>query len=206
MQQNQKEVPQVDVLRINDSKIKIMLTKTDVHSFGLDTDTDDYNDTRIKKQVWEILDRVKCEYGFDHTAGKLLIQFYPSRDGGAELFVTLLNSLPKGREISISRSENVTMLDTRRRIYFFQSFRDLLQAARAVSHTKSIAHSELFWSRDEGYFLEIEERGSSRLGQICEFAILSEFAESVPPERYPYIAERSDKLTDGNAVELLSHI
>jgi len=196
----------MEVLRINDSKIKIMLNRTDVHAFGLDIDADDYNDARMKKQVWEILDKVKAEYGFDHTAGKLLIQFYPSRDGGAELFVTILGSLPKGREISMSRSENVTMLDSRRRIYFFRSFRDLLQAARAVSHTKSIAHSELFFSPDEGYFLEIEERGSSRMGQICEFAILSEFAESVPPERYPYIAERSDKLTDGNAVELLSCI
>ena len=196
----------MDVLRINESKIKIMLTEAEVKTFGLDSVGDDYNNAQIKKQVWGILDTVKREYGFDHTRGKLLIQFYPSKDGGAELFVTVLGIMPKSKEEYIARSDNVTVLDSRKRIYFFENFADLLQAAKAVSGTKSIRHSELFWNKDEGYYLEIEERGSSRLGHICEFAILSEFADTVPKDRYPYITERADKLTDGNAVAILARL
>ena len=196
----------MDVLKISNTKVKIMLSEDDIKKYALDIAEVDYNDTKTRGKVWKILDFIKKNHGFNFDGSKLLIQFYPSRDGGAELFVTKLSSLSKGNERFMSKSENVTMLDSKRTMYNFVNFTDLIQASKIINGAKSIKESELFYSDSEGYYLEITERGATRLGQICEFAILLEFATRTPDERIPYITEHCKKLTDGEAVEQLSRL
>ena len=196
----------MEVLKISNTKIKIMLTPDDIKKYAIDIDDVDYNDTRTRGKVWKILDFVKKNHGFSPDGDKLLIQFYPSKDGGAELFVTKLTGLSRGNERSMSKSENVTMLDSKKTMYNFASFAELIQASKIISGAKSIKESELFYSDSEGYYLEITERGASRLGQICEFAILLEFATKTPSEKIPYITEHCKKLTDGAAVEQLARL
>ncbi len=196
----------LDILKISESKLKIMLTKSDVKKYKLDTDNVDYNDIKTRNKVWEILDYVKKHHGFDHEEEKLLIQFYPSRDGGAELFVTKLEKLSHKNERSISRSSNVTMLDTKHMIYSFVSFDDLIRVSKIIKNSKCIKASELFYDGEDGYYLEITERGTSRHGSICDFAILLEFSVAVPKELFPYITEHCSKLTRGNAVEQLARL
>ncbi len=196
----------MDVLKISETKIKIMLNASDVKAYGLDPDITDYNDKDTRNKVWKILDYVKKHHGFDPESAKLLIQFYPSKDGCAELFVTkLINILPKN-ERAISKSDGVTMLEAKRRIYKFSELSDLIKASKILKERDCIGESELFYAEDDGYYLEIAERGSLRFGNICEFAILSEFSDYVPREKHPYIIEHFKKLTSGNAVELLSKL
>lgn len=196
----------VDVLNISNTKIKIMLTPDDVKRYALDIVDVDYNDAKTRSKVWKILDHVKKNHGFNSDGEKLLIQFYPSKDGGAELFVTKLTGLSRGNERCMSKSENVTMLDSRRTMYNFENLGDLIQASKIINGSSNIKKSELFYSDSDGYYLEITERGASRLGQICEFAILLEFATKAPEERIPYITEHYIKLTEGSAVEQLSKL
>ena len=196
----------MDVLTISNTKIKIMLTSDDVKNFGLNIDNVDYSDKATRSKVWEILDYVKANHNFNHGGDKLLIQFYPSRDGGAELFVTKISKLPTGSERAISKTGNVTMLNSKKTIYNFKEFEDLIRAVKILKSTKCIRESELFFDEAEGYYLELTERGSSRLGLICEFAFLLEFAKNTPIEKYPYILEHCKKLTNGKAVEQLARL
>ena len=83
----------MDVLKISDTKVKIMLTRADVKKFKLDAEKVDYNDAKTRNSIWELLDHVKKHHGWSCENNKLLIQFYPSKDGGAELFVTKLEGL-----------------------------------------------------------------------------------------------------------------
>ena len=177
-----------------------------MEKYSLNVNDVDYNDPKTRTKVWKILDYVKKDYGFDSEGDKLLIQFYPSKDGSAELFVTKLTGLSRGNERFMSKSVNVTMLDSKRTMYNFVSLSDLIRASKIINGSKSIKDSELFYSDTEGYYLEITERGATRLGQICEFAILLEFAAKTPEEKIPYITEHCTKLTDGSAVEQLSRL
>ena len=201
-----REVLILDVLKISESKLKIMLSRADMKKYKLDIENVDYNDIKTRNKVWEILDYVKKQHGFNHEGEKLLIQFYPSKDGGAELFVTKLENLSHKNERSISRANNVTMLDTKRTMYSFGCFDDLVRASKIIKESKCIKGSELFYDGNEGYYLEIIERGASRYGSICDFAILLEFSSAVPKELYPYINEHCSKLTRGNAVEQLARL
>ena len=196
----------MEVLKISNTKIKIMLSSDDMKKYSLDVNDVDYNDLKTRTKVWKILDHVKKNHGFDSESCKLLIQFYPSKDGSAELFVTKLVGLSRGNERFMSKSANVTMLDSKKTMYNFSAFTDLIQASKIINGSENIKDSELFYSDAEGYYLEITERGASRLGQICEFAILLEFASKTPEERIPYITEHCKKLTDGSAVEKLSRL
>ena len=196
----------MEVLKISNTKVKIMLSLEDMKKYALNTDNVDYNDPKTRAKVWKMLDFVKKNHGFDPEGDKLLIQFYPSKDGGAELFVTRLSGLSKGNERFMSKSGNVTMLDSKKTMYSFESLSDLIHASKIISRTDRIKESELFYSDTEGYYLEITERGASRLGEICEFAILLEFASKTPKEKIPYITEHCKKLTNGSAVEQLSRL
>lgn len=196
----------MEVLKISNTKIKIMLTKDDVEKYSLNVDDVDYNDPKTRGKVWRILDVVKKEHGFSSEGDKLLIQFYPSKDGSAELFVTRLTGLSRGNERFMSKAGNVTMLDSKKTMYNFPSLDELIRASKIISGAKSIKESDLFYSESEGYYLEITERGGARLGEICEFAILLEFAAKSPEERIPYITEHCKKLTNGSAVEQLSRL
>lgn len=201
-----KEDSLLDVLKISETKVKIMLTRADVKKYKLDIDIIDYNDAKTRSKIWEILDHVKKHYGWCGEESKLLIQFYPSRDGGAELFVSKLEGLSKKNERALSKSRDVTLLDSKRSIFGFKSFEELLQASRIIKDSKCIRSSELFYDESEGYFLEITARDECDGECVPMLTILLEFSNTVPKELIPYITEHYSKLTQGNAVEQLAKL
>ena len=75
------------VLKINDSKVKIMLTKRDMIAFGMDGAPMNMCEGDTRTKIYRVLDEVKAKHGFDHGGAKLVVQIYPSADGGAEIFV-----------------------------------------------------------------------------------------------------------------------
>ena len=194
----------MEVLKISDSKLKIMLTRADMQKFNLKADNIDYNDTSVKRSFWEILDKVKQTHSFDTEGDKVLIQFYPSKDGGCELFVTKLGLLPTASERAISKSDRVTMLATRRLIYKFSDLRSLLLGIRQIAAKKNAKYSEVFVDESGEYYLEIMERGAGKCVYLSEFEHLLEFSERVDRAFYPYITEHCKKLTSGNAIELFT--
>ena len=98
------------------------------------------------------------------------------------------------------------MLNSKRSIYSFETFADLLSAAKAISRIKGINHSELLLSENGSYYLEILERGAEKGSVILDFAPLLEFGSPISSERHTYILEHSERLTGGNAVQLLASL
>ena len=51
---------------------------------------------------WDVLSRAKLRTGFDTDGQKVLVQLYPSKDGGCEIFVTKIGSIYKeiGEDVS----------------------------------------------------------------------------------------------------------
>ena len=195
----------MEVLKISDSKLKIMLTKADMQKYGLHADKVDYNDAPTRRSFFRILDSIKSTHGFDTEGDKVLIQFYPSRDGGCELFVTKLGLLPVASERAISRSDRVTTLTSKRAFYRFSSLSDLICAVSKLGDIPEAEHCDVYRGEDlpEEYYLEITERASGRLGAHSEFDILLEYAERVDKILFPYITEHCERLSRGDGVSRL---
>ena len=78
----------MELILINPSKLKIMLSFDDMQKYDLDTKTIDYDNTATRKAFWSILDDARQITGFDAASARLFIQLYQSKKGGCEMFVT----------------------------------------------------------------------------------------------------------------------
>jgi negative regulator of genetic competence, sporulation and motility len=182
------------------------MTPEDTERYEFSAANADYNSPDTRRIFWRIIDEASATVGFDPKGDKILIQFYPSRDGGAELFVSKLEGLSKKNERTLSKSRDVTLLDSKRSVFGFKSFEELLQASRIIKDSKCIRSSELFYDESEGYFLEITARDECDGECVPMLTILLEFSNTVPKELIPYITEHYSKLTQGNAVEQLAKL
>lgn len=195
----------MELLLISDSKLKVMLTEEDMKKYDLHGEKIDYDNTETRRAFWEILDEAKHRTGFDAASDKVLIQLYPSRDGGCELFVTKLGLIPPLAERTIAKSNRVTMLAARRAVYRFSGLAELTAAARAVANVPSLRESDVYYGDDGHYYLVLEER-TGKSSTVSEFSRISEYGTPLASTAAAYIAEHASRLTHGDAIPLYARL
>ncbi len=81
----------MDLIKISDSKLKIMLTASDMDKYKISNDAVCLSDTRIRDALEQMLSdaRIRTEFIIDDA--KLYVQMYPSNKGGCELFICKLD-------------------------------------------------------------------------------------------------------------------
>ena len=80
----------MEYILISEDKLKIILTRQELDARDVSVDELDYENPLARGIVEGLLDYAKDNLGFYTSKRKLLIQLFPSRDGGCELFVTRL--------------------------------------------------------------------------------------------------------------------
>ena len=185
----------MEYLVINESKLKIIMTGEDAKRYGLNTLGADYDSPEARRRFWRVLDDASTAVGFSSKGDKVLIQYYPSRDGGCEIFVTKLGSLHPAASLAVSRSENVTTLSLLPDIFRFESMSDLLIALRHLSARRD-PHGEVWQGEGESCLLLIEEREIDERAR----AILSEFSRSLSRDILPFIREHLTCTASGGAL------
>jgi negative regulator of genetic competence, sporulation and motility len=190
----------MELLVISDSKLKIMLDREDMEKHGLFGADLDYDDPATRKKLLRVLDEIKGKCGFDTAADKLLIQLYPSKDGGSEMFVTKLGPLPASAEQSLKHSRGVGVFTRGTEIYFTKHFSSLISIARALGG-KEVEESRVYYEEPRGYYLVIEQRGGG--GALSPLLPAIEFADPVPASLQPYIEEYASLMIGENALNVL---
>lgn len=196
MSQYKKEVNGLEFLVINESKLKIIMTPEDTAKYDFSSATADYDSPDTRRLFWRILDEAHDEVGFDPKGDKILIQFYPSRDGGCEIFVTKLGVLTASAARLVTKSENVTMLSRASTLYRFSSISELEKVSKIIAE-KSYPRSDAYLADNGICFLNIEERGGS---DPSEYPCICEFAAKCPPELLHYVKEHCECIAEDNAV------
>ncbi|MBQ8321775.1 MAG: adaptor protein MecA [Clostridia bacterium] len=191
----------MEFLLIGDSKLKIVMSETDMRTYKLDACAD-YSSSVYRRAFWRVLEKAKAEVGFDPDGDKVLIQFYPVKSGGCEVFVTKLGLLPKESARSVCRSDKVAMLSRGKSFYRFESYTDLKRFALALGSVADTYPGADIYISDEGrYFLAIEEYKKG--GEPAEFPFILEFSDLLTADFSYYITEHCRLLTEGNAIEEL---
>lgn len=193
----------MDFLLIGESKIKIVLNKSEAEEYNLHGQGADISSHIARRSFWSILDMARSQVGFDPAGDKVLIQLYPIKDGGCEIFVTKLGILSDSSARLVSRSDRVTLLSRKRGIYAFDSVDDITSASLAVCHASggSSPHSDVY-SDGIKYYLVIEEYGKG--GEPVEYPCILEYAVALTADAFVYIAEHAKRLTDGDGIERFS--
>ena len=195
---------------ISPGKLKLMLTKSDLDRYDLDCETMDSEDTLTRQAFRELLADVKRVSGFDAADDKVFIQLYPSRDGGAEIYITRLT--PKQDEKS--RKDDTIKLTN---VYRFDSMEALLEVCSYIKAQSTVKgkHNSLptessAWQADGKYYLICEDsvtyREYLRLGRSDRFSeYLGSFGKRLQSSAaLPYVKEHCTCFCKNNAINELS--
>ena len=183
----------MELILINESKLKVMLTAADMSRYAITCDTIDYDNTETRRAFWNILDEAKHKTGFDAATDRVFIQVYPSRGGGCEMYVTKImqtaDSVEKHISCKVKKDTEIYRLDT---------FTALLEICRQLTlngyHSKSSAYCD---ESRKVYYLILQD--------TTAYKFLTEYCRQCKSASIGlYIAEHCVELCDSNAVEKLA--
>ena len=206
----------MELILINSSKLKIMLTGDEMKKYELDTDKIDYDTTATRKAFWSILDDAKSETGFDAASDKVFIQLYPSRKGGCEMYVTKLGEQllpPRGSRLSRSTAhDNLQIIPADRHTggrerfgaYVFETMEALLCVCRRLLALKWNGESRAYRDRNGRCFLLLSEVCHSIYAPLDELSFISEYGTAESAEHlHLYISEHATCICEHGAVSTL---
>ena len=208
----------MELIRISDSKVKIMLTPTDMCHFELSNGDFGDNSQKMRRAFRNLLKEVKRQIDFDADDERLSIQYFPSREGGCEMFLTHLQPLICAGEtndrLPVTRCESDLSLFPKyntvfhhSRAYRFDGIDDLLSVCRRLVRCGYIGESSAYADEQKRYFLILSVTSASpfsipeELQFILEYGILQSAAEV-----RLYIREHGNVIREKNAIEILASL
>ena len=197
---------------ISPGKLKLMLTKSDLDKYDLDCETIDSEDTLTRQAFRELLADVKRLSGFDAANDKVFIQLYPSRDGGAEIYITRLTLR---RETEPKDNEAIKLIS----VYRFERLENLLAVCSRLT-AQSLISAALYslpkassaWHCGGIYYLICEDsvtyREYLRAGRHDR---LGEYIDGYgrrlqASAAYPFVKEHCECICENNAIEELAKL
>lgn len=206
----------MELILINSSKLKIMLTGDEMKKYELDIDTIDYDTTATRKAFWSILDDAKSETGFDSASDKVFIQLYPSKRGGCEMYVTKLgeNDVPlrTGRTSKSTPRENLQIIPAKSRegdrerfcAYVFETLEAMLCVCRRLLTLEWCGESRAYRDLGGRFFLLLTETYRGMYAPLDELSFISEYGTAENAEQVRlYISEHASCICETDAVATL---
>ena len=189
----------MEMIRISDSKIKVILLPGDMDRYVAENDDD--GSPAERGTLRAILRDLREKTGFDVTGERVLVQMFPARDGGCELFVTRLGKLA-GQKIE-PRLPAPPDLPLRSAVFVFDRLPPLLRVCRHLSHIGYPHLSAVYAGDDDLWYLVLQERipgaRPSPLSFAEEFGTRRRAAVTLA-----YIKEHGTCISPSNAITLLS--
>ena len=198
----------MELIMINSEKMKIMLTREDMTKYDIKMYSLGHTGNAVRKAFSRVLEDIKSETGFDTVTEKSILQVYPSRDGGCEIYVTRLlvkgdeavpaeevKSSREGARISVKKWLEVV-------IFVFENITDTIDACRLLVSLGYAYGSRLYEHKGQYYlFLEDDTCGINLTGELCR---LSDFGKKIGGRiTEAYIYEHCRMIIAERAVESL---
>lgn len=215
----------MDLIRIDDNKMKIMLTPVDMQCYALDAIAIDYTKTETRRAFRHILDDVRLQTGFDANGNQLYVQLYPSREGGCEMFVTKLDvtcalgDTTERPHVGIGHASLEPKAHTHAAVeaernrtvaFSFDALEHLLCVCRRLRAQNFTGSSAAYWGEEGRYYLLLTEKASHRrsaaFGRLS-LAFIGEYGIQQNAETVRlYIREHGCPICEANAVSRLSEL
>ena len=191
----------MDFLVISETKLKITLNHEECEKYKIKASSAEHETAELRRTLSAILSEARDRVRFEMGNEKALIQLYPSRDGGCEIFLTKLTGVGERERRTISRSDNLNTYSKRRSVYEFDSLPSLTGAARAIRSKDK--RCDVYLADSGHYYITVEE---GDIDGFSELEILSEFAHRIPALPHEVIAERGKLLIKDRGLEVFSKL
>lgn len=214
----------MEYIVISESKLKVMLDISELEKRSLQADALDYADPDAKRLFCDILCRAKDELGFDTEGYRVLLQLYPSKDGGCELFITKLGKLADSNDplpqkdkkpSEKNQKEQKEQKDKRQkneRAFRFESVSHLIGVCKRLCECGACISSSAYVDEEGVWFLIIcfedsVEDGIYDILPICEFSFIGEYG--IPENSHTlslYLGEHAKAVCPKDAIKLLGRL
>ena len=206
----------MEIITISDSKIKIILSADDLSGYELDTASLDYSNTETKRMFWDILSRAKRATGFDTDGHRVLVQLYPSRCGGCEMFVTRLSCHknegeekpriePVINRLPPKRSTKDDDAELRTGAFAFESIGALISVCKRLLDVGYNGESDAYLGDDSRSYLFLSDMETCPYLTVNEYSFISEYGTEENEEAaLSYVGEHARRICSRHAVEKLS--
>ena len=191
----------MELIKISDTKLKIMLTAEDMARYAIASESLNYENTETRRAVWQILDEAKQRTGFDAASDRVLIQAYPSRSGGCELYITKIT-----QDIPYHTTERRSNPEGKMRIYAFEGLANLIALCHCLQGSEYKGESSAYAVEGGRYYLVLKEAGEPSGGMPPSYHPAQEFGDPVSSAsgKLAYIKEHAECLCPQDAVLHLS--
>lgn len=187
----------MEIIQISEGKLKVMLTKADLEEFDLDAQTLDYADSETKELFSALLAHIKETVGFRTDGYRVLVRFFPSRDGGCELFLSRIPDFYVGEE-------ELEEEQTRPQVFVFERIEDLLTVCRRLRAIGYPHASSAYISDAHRFYLFVDRPAHEKSAGISPYAFLGEYGKAESPDcLLSFLFEHGRVLCEQNAVEQL---
>ena len=209
----------MELIRINNRKLKLMLTPTDMSHYELTADTIGEDIGKTHHAFRLLLSELKTKIGFDADDRHISVQYFPSREGGCEMFISNLQESdetenePKtdqakaGRALQIRPSKKETQYFWRDFVYRFDTLDDLLSVCKRLYSIGYICESSAYRDEKNRYYLFLSMRAASPFSVPDEIGFVIEYGsiENVSAIKI-YILEHGSPICLQDAISQLSRL
>ena len=186
----------MELILINDDKLKIMLSREDMQKYNIDGDAD-YSKLSTRCAIKDLLSEAKQMVGFSTDGESYLVQLFTSRTGGCEIFVT------KGEgevqpAIAVPEPQRRTYMS----VYSFDSLAPLLAVCRRLSNMPQSPEGRVYRDIYGIYYLCLAHTDLSPYTRLSPFTFILEYGKRESSEKFDgYISEYGSFVCN-NAVEV----
>ena len=179
----------MELILISNSKLKIMLSAEDMKKYNIECD----GGSALRQGFKPVLERAHDDCGFDIESGRLLVQVFPSRGGGCEMFVTRVALT--GTESAVDAS-----------VCIFDSMQAMISLCR-VLHGRGFGRESEAYALPEGAFALILPEFDRDERLPLEATVINEFGYRRDCERIEgYIKEHARMIFGDDAVARLAEL
>jgi len=179
----------MELIKINSSKLKIILTADDITELGLGSDNKDCEESLSMKSFRDILEKAREQTGFTSGDSRLYVQFYPSKDGGGEMYVTK-KQFQNHVYYEKNFGDSAKVPESSTYIAVITSFETLLLLCKRLNNDNYIGESSLYSYNDKyililcghsysNYYTYLSEYSECSVANSIKLAFIEEHASLI---------------------------
>ncbi len=209
----------MELIRISDRKLKLMLTPTDMCHFELNADSFGEDTAQMHRTFRLLLEEIRKQTDFEADDRQISVQFFPSREGGCEMFISdltktealppeqeklpLLREAPRRQRLSRSVSGGFR----RECIYRFPELNALLSVCKRLLTIGYLGKSCAWRDTHGAFYLLLSVRTPSPFSMPEELQFLSEYGSIENTAMFRlYIREHGSAICAESAVRRLGEL
>lgn len=205
----------MDLIKISETKLKIMLTASDMTHYDLHNDSISIADQHVRCVLRRLLEDAKEKTGFDYDISHLYVQMYPCVDGGCELFISKPESdidkgdhraLPvlsatakQGRALRASERHGLDMC-----AYSFSTLAHMIAVCKRLASIGFCGQSCAYVDQKHTFYLVLSGFPTPSLYSPDEYCFLGEYGNRESPRAIQaYLCEYCTVVCAEHAVQTL---